>query len=153
MRLAVLIHAESVTPATWAPLARVLADLGEVVTSRAHADWSSPELSGWLPVLKRHRIQLRHQFRARSTQDPALIALALDAADLTSAPAIDGVVLVGDVRSTMPVVERLRENGKVVVLAGPPSTPLDVREACSEFLDLEALAGRGRGGTSGRHRA
>ncbi len=150
MRLAVLIHAESVLPAAWAPLSRLLADLGEVVIARAHADWTTPQLDEWLPVLRRHRIQVRHQFCARSTQDPALIALALDAVELDGR--VDGVVLVGDVRSAMPVLERLRERGTTVVVVGPPSTPLDIRDACAEFIDLESLPTEPHA-ASGRHRA
>lgn len=99
MRLAVLIHAETVAPESWAPLSRLLADRGEVSVVHAHADWSAPEVAGWLPVLRRHGIQLRHQFRARTSQDPALIALTMDAVELAAGAGLDGVVLVGDVGS------------------------------------------------------
>ena len=87
VRLGVLIHAETVEPQLWAPLARLLADRGEVSVVNAYADWSSPAMAGWLPVLRRHGIQVRHQFRARTTQDPALVAITMDAIELlTLAP-------------------------------------------------------------------
>ncbi|MDR7252344.1 hypothetical protein J2X46_001320 [Nocardioides sp. BE266] len=153
MRLGVLIHAETVAPEAWAPLARVLGDLGEVAVARAYADWSAAAVAPWFPVLRRHRIQLRHQFRTRSTQDPALVAMAMDAPDFAAGCAADGVVLAGDVGSSMPVLLRLREQGLAVVVAGPPSTPLDIRDACSDFVDLATLRTDGPDPGTGRHRA
>ncbi len=152
MRLGALIHAETVAPESWAPLAELLTERGEVVVVHAYADWSSPNVARWLPVLRRHGIQLRHQFRARTTQDPALIALTMDAIELTTAARLDGVVLVGDVESTLPLLQRLRERGLEVVVAGPPAIPLDIRDACSEFVDLRSL-GSGPTFQPGRHRA
>ena len=152
MRLGVLIHAETTAPESWAPLSRYLADHGEVSVVHAHADWSAPEVACWLPVLRRHGIALRHEFRARATQDPALIALTMDAIELAAGARLDGVVLVGDVASAMPLLNRLRESGLTVIVAGPPATPLDIRGACSEFVDLRSLNGAGPA-TPGRHRA
>lgn len=153
MRLGVLIHAETVAPDYWAPLCRLLSERGEVSVVHAHADWSAAEVASWLPVLRRHGIQLRHQFRARTTQDPALIALTMDAVELVSSARLDGVVLVGDVGSAMPLLHRLREGGLDVIVAGPPATPLDIRGACTEFVDLRSLETAAAGGQPGRHRA
>jgi uncharacterized LabA/DUF88 family protein len=148
-----LIHAETVAPQSWAPLARLLADRDELSVVNAYADWSFPDLAGWLPVLRRHRIQLRHQFRARTTQDPALVALTMDAIELATAARLDELVLVGNVASTLPLIQRLRERGLVVVVAGPPATPLDIRDACSAFIDLRSLESSDPGPQPGRHRA
>lgn len=153
MRLGVLIHAETVAPEHWAPLHRLLSERGDVSVVHAHADWSAAEVASWLPVLRRHGIQLRHQFRARATQDPALIALTMDAVELVSSARLDGVALVGDVGSAMPLLHRLREDGLDVIVAGPPATPLDIRGACTEFVDLRSLEAAAPGGQPGRHRA
>jgi uncharacterized LabA/DUF88 family protein len=134
-------------------LARLLDDRGEVSVMNAYADWSSPDMAGWLPVLRRHGMQLRHQFRARSTQDPALVALTMDAIELAAGGVLDELVLVGDVGSALPLIQRLRERGLVVVVAGPPATPLDIRGACSEFIDLRSLDSSGPDPRPGRHRA
>jgi hypothetical protein len=153
VRLGVLIHAETVEPQLWAPLARLLADRGEVSVVNAYGDWSSPAMAGWLPVLRRHGIQVRHQFRARTTQDPALVAITMDAIELASAAGLDELVLLGQVGSTLPLIQRLRERGLVVVVAGPPATPLDIRGACSEFIDLRSLHSYSPHSRPGRHRA
>lgn len=153
MRLGVLVHAESVAPAVWAPLSRVLADIGEVSVVRAYADWSAESMTSWFPVLRRHRIQLRHHFRTRSTQDPSLVALAMDVVEFAAESAVEGIVLVGDVASSLPVITRLREQGLAVVVAGPPTTPLDIRDASTDFVDLATLHPDVPVPRTGRHRA
>lgn len=151
VHLAVLIHAETVPPECWEPLARRLAEHGDISVIHAHADWTSPGVTPWLPVARRHGIQLRHEFRARTTQDPALVAVTIDAIELAGA-GLDGIVLVGDVGSTLPLLVRLRERGVTVVVAGPPATPMDIRGACAEFVDLQSLD-TGPDPRVGRHRA
>ena len=153
MRLGVLIHAETVEPQLWAPLERLLADRGEVAVVNAYADWSSPDMAGWLPVLRRHGIQVRHQFRARTTQDPALVAITMDAIELLQTACLDELVLLGQFGSALPLIQRLRERGLVVVVAGPPATPLDIRGACSEFIDLRSMHSYDPHSRPGRHRA
>lgn len=153
MRLGVLIHAETVAPESWAPLSRLLGERGDVTVVHAHADWSAPEVTGWLPVLRRYGIQLRHQFRARSSQDPALVALTIDALELVSTADLDGVALVGDVASALPLIHRLREAALDVIVAGPSATPLDIRGASSDFIDLRTLEDNVTPILAGRHRA
>jgi uncharacterized LabA/DUF88 family protein len=77
----------------------------------------------------------------------------MDAVELAAEARLDGVVLVGDVGSAMPLLHRLREGGLDVIVAGPPATPLDIRGACTEFIDLRTLEIVTSGGPPGRHRA
>jgi hypothetical protein len=153
MRLGVLIHAESVEPALWPPLKFWLQGRGELAVLHAHADWASPEVAGWLPVLRRHGIALRHHFKARSTQDPALVSITLDALDLAETADLQTLVLVGDISSALPLLDRLRERGLGVIVAGSPVTPLDIRGACTEFLDMRSLESSETQASPGRHRA
>ncbi len=150
MRSGVLIHAETVAPYWWPPLADLVVERGGASFIRAYADWSSSDVAGWLPLVRRHGIQLRHQFRARPDQDPALIELAMDAIELPITARLDEVMMVGDLRSALPLIQRLRERGLYVLHVGPPTTPFDIRDGCSEFIDVRSLepftpeAGRGR---------
>ncbi len=153
VRLGVLVHAETVAPESWSPLLRHLTERGEVVVVHAYADWSAPAMAGWLPALQRHGIQLRHQFRSRPSQDPALVAIAVDAVELIATARLDAIVLVGDLSSAVPLLQRLSERGVEVILAGPPATPLDVRTAAGDFLDLRTVLDDADPDSAGRHRA
>ena len=71
----------------------------------------------------------------------------------SNAARLDELVLLGQVASALPLIQRLRERGLVVVVAGPPATPLDIRGACSKFIDLRSLHSYDPHSRPGRHRA
>ena len=77
----------------------------------------------------------------------------MDAIELLNAASLDELVLLGQLGSALPLIQRLRERGLVVVVAGTPATPLDIRGACSEFIDLRSLPSDGPDTRPGRHRA
>lgn len=153
MRRGVLVHAASVSPVAFDRLVPWLAEGDPVRVARAHADWTQPEMAAWLPLLRRHGITLRHHFRTRTSHDPALVALTVDALDLAATAEVDHLVLVGDVGAASPLVERLRERAVGVSAAGPSSTPHSFRAVCSDFLDLSTLGNGDHWAVTGRHRA
>lgn len=149
-RLAVLIDAETTTAESADALFAVLADQGTVSVCRAYADWTSPEARGWWSsTLRQHGIQPHHHF-GHDHDQRALVALTIDAVDLARESAVDAVVIVGDLVSLHPLVERLNASGLQVFAFGTTSTPDDVKALCQEFVDLSSL---GSLDTAGRHRA
>lgn len=149
-RLAVLIDAEATTAESADALFDVLAEQGTVSVCRAYADWTSPEARGWWSsTLRQHGIRPYHHF-SHDHDQRALVALTIDAVDLARESAVDAVVLVGDLVSVHPLVERLNASGLQVLAFGTTSTPDDVKVLCQEFVDLSSLGGLV---TAGRHRA
>lgn len=153
MRHAVLVHAGSVRPAAFERVVEHLGEEGAPLLVRALADWTRPEVSGWVPLLRRHGIAMRHHFRTRDSHDPALAALTVEALTLATTVALERVFLVGDVGAATPLVERLRELGIRVTAVGPARTPHDFRSACDDFWDLAEFEDGGRHRDAGRHRA
>ena len=149
-RLAVLIDAEATTAESADALFDVLAEQGTVSVCRAYADWTSHEARGWWSsTLRQHGIRPYHHF-GHDHDQRALVALTIDAVDLARDSAVDAVVLVGDLVSVHPLVERLNASGLQVLAFGTTSTPDDVKALCQEFVDLSSL---GSLDTAGRHRA
>lgn len=158
-RLGVLIDARVVTAESTDEVFDLLADHGSVNVARAYGDWSSLEGQELMPRLRHHGIQPCHQFAAahgrshHHAQDQrSLVALTIDAVDLARAGAVDVVVLVGDLTSASPLVQRLNAAGVAVRAFGPSDSPEDVRGMCEEFTDLELLDSAPAPGV-GRHRA
>lgn len=158
-RLGVLIDARVVTAESTDEVFDLLADHGSVNVARAYGDWSSPEGQELMPRLRHHGIQPCHQFATahgrshhRSPDQRSLVALTIDAVDLARAGAVDVVVLVGDLTSAYPLVQRLNAAGVAVRAFGPSDSPEDVRGMCEEFTDLELLDSAPAPGV-GRHRA
>ena len=149
-RLAVLIDARRVSEDVAAGLLAGLGERGTVTVCRAYADWSRSELDSWVGRLRREGLHSFHQFA--DDDDQALVALAIDAVDIARDASVDEVVIAGDLTSVLPLVHRLHAAGVRVVLVGPAHTPHDVRAACDDFLDSDAVdpvASR----PAGRHRA
>lgn len=149
-RLAVLIDAGSTAAESADALFGVLEEQGTVSVCRAYADWTSPEARAWWSsTLRQHGIRPYHHF-GHDHDQRALVALTIDAVDLARESAVDAVVLVGDLVSVHPLVERLNASGLQVLAFGTTSTPDDVKALCQEFVDLTSL---GNLDTAGRHRA
>jgi hypothetical protein len=154
-RLAVLIDSRVVTADSTDEVFDVLADHGTVNVARAYGDWSSPAGQELMPRLRHHGVQPCHQFapaEGRAHDQRSLVALTVDAVDLARDDAVDVVVLVGDLTSAYPLVQRLNAAGVAVMAFGPSDSPQDVRGMCEEFTDLEVLD-TAPGPGAGRHRA
>jgi hypothetical protein len=153
MRHAVLVLAGSVPASSYTRLVEHLAGDGPPVLVRAIADWTRPEVDGWLPLLRRLGIPMRHHFRTRDTHDPALVALTVEALTLADTAQVEHLVLAGDVGAATPLVERLQERGIRVTGVGPARTPHEFRSACDDFWDLAGFETGDGHRPSGRHRA
>ena len=150
-RLAVLIDAQTTTPNNVAALFGVLPGYGAVIVRRAYADWTNQDLRPWFTQLRQHGIQPVHHF-ATDQHDRTLVALTVDAVDLTRESAVDMMVIVGDLGPALPLVNRLHAAGIRVLAVGPTRTPHDLQAACDEYIDLATLADA-PSGAPGRHRA
>lgn len=149
IRIAVLIDARRVSKDVATGLLTRMAERGTVSVCRAYADWSRTDLAEWVGQLRRQGLHSFHQFS--DDDDQTLVAMAIDAVDIARDAAFDEVVIAGDMTSMLPLVHRLHAAGVRVVVVGPGYTPHDVRAACDEFLDADAVAGHVV--TAGRHRA
>jgi hypothetical protein len=138
-RLGVLIDAQTTAPNDVAALFGVLRGYGTVIVCRAYADWTNRDLRPWFTQLRQHSIQPVHHF-ATDQHDRTLVALTVDAVDLTRESAVDMMVMVGDLGPALPLVNRLHAAGIRVLAVGPARTPHDLQAACDEYIDLATLA-------------
>ncbi len=135
-RLAVLIDAETTSADSADALFEALADQGTLSVCRAYGDWSSAKTRAWWPApLRQHGIQPYHHFGGENAQR-SLVALTIDAVDLAREAAVHVLVIVGDLVSLHPLVERLNASGLQIIGFGTTPTPRDVRDLCHEFVDL-----------------
>jgi hypothetical protein len=147
----VLIDAHTTLPESLDGLFDALVDEGTVSVSRAYGDWSPMGSQEWMPQLRHHAIQPVHHFPTEHDQR-SMVAMTIDAVDLARDSAVDVLVLVGDLASGHPLLQRLNACGIPVLAFGPTDTPYDVRALCEEFVDLGFLDARESVG-AGRHRA
>lgn len=156
-RLALLVDARATPPGAADGLIEVLAGMGSVTVRRGYADWTRPDMGVWLGLLRRHGIQPVHHFSEEGVgldDEQALVSMSVDAVDLARSSAVDGVVIVGNPGSMVPLVTRLHGSGVRVVTVGPESTPYGVRVSSDAFIDFATLTVQPTESTrAGRHRA
>lgn len=116
---------------------------GTVALARAYADWSVPANAAYRRQLVERALDLTQLFPATSTKNGADIRLAVDVVDdLFRLPDITHVVIVAGDSDYIPLAQRCRRLGRVVVGVGVTgSTSPALIRALDEFAAYDALPG------------
>lgn len=116
---------------------------GTVALSRAYADWSVPTNASYKSQLVNRAIDLVQLFPASSTKNGADIRLAVDVIDdMFRLPDITHVVIVAGDSDYIPLVQRCKRLGRVVVGIGVQgSTSQALVAALDEFETYDAILG------------
>lgn len=134
-----LIDADNSSPANLEAALTILGDLGSVNVRRAYGNWSKVSLKGWSKLVHRHALEPQQQFDVTKGKNATDMKMTIDAMDLLYGGHIDGFGLMTSDSDFMPLAIRIRQNGTPVYGFGTSRTPEAFREACTRFIDLEAL--------------
>lgn len=138
-RLAVLIDADNVSPATAADLFAEIVKYGTPTIRRAYGDWTTQNLAGWKQTLPRHAIQPIQQFAIRSGKNATDSSLIIDAMDVLYAGNVDGFVIVASDSDYTRLATRLREAGRTVYGIGRRDARTEYVNAFDRFIYLDLL--------------
>jgi hypothetical protein len=138
-RLAVLIDADNVSPATAADLFAEIAKYGTPTIRRAYGDWTTQNLAGWKEALPRHAIQPMQQFAIIAGKNATDSSMIIDAMDVLYSGNVDGFVLVASDSDYTRLATRLREAGKTVYGIGRRDARTEYVNAFERFIFLELL--------------
>jgi uncharacterized LabA/DUF88 family protein len=137
--VALLIDADQGGQAYLDAVLTVLAELGTVNIRRAYGNWSKPELSTWEPVFHAYAIMPMQQFDIARKKNATDMAMTIDAMDLLYSGRVDGFGLMSSDSDFMPLAMRIRQDGLPVYGFGKAKTPESFRQACTRFIDVDAL--------------
>ena len=138
--VALLIDADNAAPSGLDAVLTVLAELGTVNIRRAYGNWSKAGLRGWSAIVHRYAIEPQQQFDITKGKNATDMKIAIDAMDLLYSGRVDAFGLMSSDSDFMPVAMRIRQNGLPVYGFGSERTPEGFREACTRFIDLDAMA-------------
>ena len=141
--IALLIDADNASPAGIDPVLTVLAELGTVNIRRAYANWRKPALKGWADIVHKFGIEPQQQFDLTKGKNATDMKMTIDAMDLLYGGRVDGFGIMSSDCDFMPLAMRIRQNGTPVYGFGSSRTPEAFREACTRFIDLDALPADG----------
>ncbi|MDE8654061.1 NYN domain-containing protein [Novosphingobium album (ex Liu et al. 2023)] len=137
--IALLIDADNASPANLEAALTILGDLGTVNIRRVYGNWSKPGLKGWSKIIHRHAIEPQQQFDLTKGKNATDMKMTIDAMDLLYGGHVDGFGIMSSDSDFMPITMRIRQNGMPVYGFGSARTPEAFREACTRFIDLDAL--------------
>lgn len=138
--VALLIDADNASPDSLDPVLTVLAELGTVNIRRAYGNWQKPGLGGWAKIVHLHAIEPQQQFdltRGKSATDMKMI---IDAMDLLYGGRVGGFGIMSSDSDFMPLAVRIKQDGLPVYGFGEAKTPKSFQNACTRFIDVDALA-------------
>lgn len=137
--IALLIDADNASPAGIDPVLTVLAELGQVNIRRAYGNWSKAALKGWAAMVHRYGIEPQQQFDLTKGKNATDMKMTIDAMDLLYRGRVHGFGIMSSDSDFMPLAMRIRQEGMPVYGFGSPRTPEAFRQACTRFIDVDAL--------------
>jgi uncharacterized protein (TIGR00288 family) len=143
--VALLIDADNASPDSLDPVLTVLAELGTVNVRRAYGNWQKAALKGWAQMIHRHAIEPQQQFDVTKGKSATDMKMTIDAMDLLYRGQVHGFGIMSSDSDFMPLAMRIRQDGLPVYGFGTAKTPESFRQACTRFIEVEALIEAARG--------
>ncbi|MGD9473231.1 MAG: NYN domain-containing protein [Novosphingobium sp.] len=137
--IALLIDADNASPAGIDPVLTVLAELGQVNIRRAYGNWRKAALKGWADKVHRYGIEPQQQFDLTKGKNATDMKMTIDAMDMLYRGRVHGFGIMSSDSDFMPLAMRIRQDGYPVYGFGSPRTPEAFRQACTRFIDVDAL--------------
>lgn len=137
--IALLIDADNASHAGLDPVLTALAELGTVNIRRAYGNWRKQSLKGWVEILHKYGIEPQQQFDMTKGKNATDMKMTIDAMDLLFRGNIGGFGVMSSDSDFMPLAMRIRQEGIPVYGFGSAKTPEAFKQACSRFIDVDAL--------------
>ncbi len=137
--IALLIDADNASHAGIDPVLTALAELGTVNIRRAYGNWRKQSLKGWVDILHKYGIEPQQQFDMTKGKNATDMKMTIDAMDLLFRGNIGGFGIMSSDSDFMPLAMRIRQDGLPVYGFGSAKTPEAFKQACSRFIDVDAL--------------
>ncbi len=137
--IALLIDADNASHAGIDPILTALAELGTVNIRRAYGNWRKQSLKGWVDILHKYGIEPQQQFDMTKGKNATDMKMTIDAMDLLFRGKIGGFGIMSSDSDFMPLAMRIRQEGIDVYGFGSSKTPEAFKQACSRFIDVDAL--------------
>lgn len=137
--IALLIDADNASWQALDPVLTALAEFGRVNVRRVYGNWSKDGLKGWRDMSVMHGIEPQQQFDLTRGKNATDMKMTIDAMDLLHRGRVDAFGIMSSDSDFMPLATRIRQDGLDVYGFGNSNTPAGFRNACTRFIDVNAL--------------
>lgn len=139
LNTALLIDADNASHSGIDPVLTVMAELGEVNIRRAYGNWRKQSLKGWVDKLHLYGIEPQQQFDMTRGKNATDMKMTIDAMDMLFSGRVEGFGIMSSDSDFMPLAMRIRQDGFPVYGFGASKTPEAFKQACTRFIDVDAL--------------
>ncbi len=137
--IALLIDADNASHKGIDPVLTAMAELGTVNIRRAYGNWRKQSLKGWADLVHKYGIEPQQQFDLTRGKNATDMKMTIDAMDLLFGGRVDGFGIMSSDSDFMAVAMRIRQDGLPVYGFGAAKTPDSFKQACTRFIDVDAL--------------
>lgn len=137
--IALLIDSDNASHNGLDPVLTALAELGTVNIRRAYGNWRKQSLKGWVDILHKYGVEPQQQFDMTKGKNATDMKMTIDAMDLLFRGNVTGFGIMSSDSDFMPLAMRIRQDGLPVYGFGSAKTPEAFKQACSRFIDVDAL--------------
>ncbi|AMO71824.1 NYN domain-containing protein [Sphingorhabdus sp. M41] len=137
--IALLIDSDNASHNGLDPVLTALAELGTVNIRRAYGNWRKQSLKGWVDILHKYGVEPQQQFDMTKGKNATDMKMTIDAMDLLFRGKVTGFGIMSSDSDFMPLAMRIRQEGLPVYGFGSAKTPEAFKQACSRFIDVDAL--------------
>lgn len=138
-RLALLIDAENTSSKYIDAIISELKKYGVITYQRMYGDFTNPSLADWHRKALNHAIVPIQQPRYSSGKNASDIMLVIDAMDILYQDKTDGFCIVTSDSDFTRLVNRLREEGMIVIGMGKSDASKTFIAACNEYKFLDKI--------------
>ena len=136
-KIIVLIDAENAQAGKADRILKDVSTYGRIVTKRAYANWTKPQVRPWESVVKKYAIGTVQQFDFASGKNASDMALTIDAMEQLFVGKYDCFAIISSDSDFTSLAMKLHESGVFVIGYGNRQTTESFRNACDEFNYVE----------------
>lgn len=137
--LAVLIDADNARAKDAARVMREVASIGEPALRRVYGDWSNDHIKGWKEPIRTLGLVAHQETNHTRGKNATDIGLVIHAMDILHSGRFDGFVIVSSDSDYTALVNRMREEGLMVIGIGEAKTPDSLRNVYNRFILVENI--------------
>ncbi len=137
-KIALFIDADNISAKFGKQIIDTLESRGEIFIRRIYGNWEKLSLHGWNDCILNFSLRAVQQPDFAAGKNATDLSLTIDAMDVLHGGRAEIFALVSNDSDFTPLVIRLREGGMKVIGLGNANASAAFRNACHEFIDLDA---------------
>ncbi|WP_299416318.1 NYN domain-containing protein [uncultured Sulfitobacter sp.] len=146
--LAVLIDADNISAKHAKDIYDEITKIGEPALRRVYGDWSKEEIKGWKDPIHELGLVARQETANTTGKNATDIGLVIDAMDILHSGKLNTFVIVSSDSDYTALVNRLREDGREVIVIGNAKANDALKNVCNRFVQIENLSTKSEGTTA-----